>query len=176
MVIISATEDRLELRAPYHPDLPSRAAQVGGRWRGSDIGWVFARDREAEVRSVCLGIWGHDGTPETAGDLVQIRISVNEHLLPRAVFEAMEQPVYLVGHEIAAALKNRRAARPGRGVRFLAGKPTCIACSNTWRTSIPNGAVFVVEAAPRSTVKRFRQEVGSAGSIEVLTPVGDRSD
>ena len=167
MVIVLATPDHLQLRAPYHPSLPFRAGQIGGKWRGAEIGWVFARDQEAAVRLMCLDIWGLDGREESLREMVALRITVDERAAVRTVFEAINRPVYLVGREIAASLKNLKAARPGRGVRFISGQPRCRAQVDTWQTIIPNGAVFVIRDVPRTTVARLRAAVGSTGRVEL---------
>ena len=171
MVIVKTTPDHLELHAPYHPALPPRAKEIGGKWRGAESGWVFALDQEAPLRSLCDSIWGVDGTPEALADTVALRVTVREGLVRQPVFDVMERPIYLAGREIAASLKNLRAARPGRGVRFLHGAPRCIAGSNTWRTAIPDGAVFVVRDLPRCAVARFREAVGRAGQVDVIEAV-----
>jgi hypothetical protein len=98
--------------------------------------------------------------------MVNLRITVDERVPFRSVFEARETPIYLVGREIAASLRNLRGARPGRGIRFLSGKPRCLASPSTWATSIPDGAVFLIRDVPRGALGRFREAVGRAGHVE----------
>jgi hypothetical protein len=86
------------------------------------------------------------------------------------VFEAHETPIYLVGRETDASVRNLRGARPGRGVRFLTGKPRCITSPSTWSTSNPNGAVFVIRNVPRCAIGRFREAVIGAGHFEEGAP------
>ena len=137
MVVIRANGARLELEAPYHPALPYRARQVGGTWLGSTTGWVFPLKAEQALRALCQDIWAVDGRIAALEDMVDLRITVDERVPFRSVFEARETPIYLVGREIAASLRNLRGARPGRGIRFLSGKPRCLASPSTWATSIP---------------------------------------
>jgi hypothetical protein len=166
MVVIRANGARLELDAPYHPALPYRARQVGGTWLGSTTGWVFPLKAEQALRALCQDIWAVDGRIAALEDLVDLRITVDERVPFRLVFEARETPIYLVGREIAASLRNLRGARPGRGIRFLSGKPRCLASPSTWATSIPDGAVFLIRDVPRGALGRFREAVGSAGHVE----------
>jgi hypothetical protein len=170
MVVISAASARLELKAPYHPTLPFRARQIGGVWLGAAIGWVFPLEQEQALRAVCLDIWAVDGTIAAKGDVIDLQITVGEGVPFRSVFEAHETPIYLVGREIAASLRNLRGARPGRGIQFLAGKPRCLTSPSTWSTSIPDGAVFVIRDVPRCAAKRFREAVGGAGLVEESAP------
>ena len=167
MVTIHSGDDRLELRAPFHPALPFRAKQIGGRWRGADTGWIFALEHEDAVRSICSDIWGVDGREETARDAVTLRVEVDERTVVRSVFTAYSQPIYLVGREIADALKSRKTARPGRGIRFLVGRPCCLAHAQVYETYVPDGSVFVIRDVPRMAVPRFEQATGEAGSVQI---------
>lgn len=166
MVVIRAGATRLELEAPYYPALPFRARRIGGVWRGPAIGWVFPLEQEQALRALCLDIWAVDGTAAAKEDLVDLQITVGEGVPFRCVFEAHETPIYLVGREIAASLRNLRGARPGRGIQFLSGKPRCLTSPSTWSTSIPEGAVFVIRDVPRCAASRFREAVGAAGQVE----------
>jgi hypothetical protein len=167
MITIKVSGGRLELQAPYHPDLPFRSKQIGGKWLGAEIGWVFPLEEEQALRRVCLDIWAIDGLPSALDEMVELQISVDERTPVRAIFVAYQGPIFLVGREIAASLKNRRGARPGRGVRFLAGKPRCISSSNSWMTTIPNQSVFIIRDVPAGAAERFRKVVGDAGRVEV---------
>jgi hypothetical protein len=166
MVVIRATAARLELEAPYHPALPFRAKQIGGTWLGPAIGWVFPSEQAQTLRALCLDIWAVDGTIAAKEDVVDLQITVGERVPFRSVFEAHETPIYLVGRQIAASLRNLRGARPGRGIQFLSGKPRCLTSPSTWSTSIPDGAVFMIRDVPRCAASRFREAVGAAGHVE----------
>ena len=167
MVTIRVADGRLELQAPYHPILPFRSKQIGGKWLGADIGWVFPLEEEQALRRVCLDIWAVDGSPAALDETVDLYIAVDERAPIRSVFVAYQSPIFLVGREIAASLKNRRGARPGRGVKFLLGKPRCVLSSNSWMTTIPNGSIFIMRDVPAVAAERFREVVGDAGQVEV---------
>jgi hypothetical protein len=170
MVVIRANGARLELEAPYHPALPHRARRVGGVWLGLATGWVFPLAAEEALRRLCQDIWAVDGRSTATEDMVDLQITVDERVPFRSVFEAHETPIYLVGREIAASLRNLRGARPGRGIRFLSGKPRCLTSPSTWSTSIPDGAVFVIRDVPRRATGRFWEAVGGAGYVEQSAP------
>jgi hypothetical protein len=170
MVVNRANGARLEREAPYYPALPYRARQVGGAWLGQATGWVFPLEAEQALRALCQDIWAVDGRGATMEDTIDLQITVDERMPFRSVFEAHETPIYLVGREIAASLRNLRGARPGRGIRLLSGKPRCLTSPSTWSTSIPNGAVFVIRDVPRSAIGRFWEAVGDAGHVEESAP------
>ena len=168
MVVIKTNGDRLELVAPFHPDLSLQAKHLDGRWRGQEVGWVFQLQHEDALRMLCLRMWGVDGTPDAVADLVRLQIEVDCSLTHSTVWHAHDAPVYLVGREIAASLKNGRAARPGRGVKFLRGKPGCKTELSHTITSIPHGAVFVLEGTPRMAVEHFERALSGHGRYQVL--------
>jgi hypothetical protein len=167
MVTIRIAHGRLELHAPYHPVLPFRSKQIGGKWLGPEVGWVFPLEEEEALRRVCLDIWAVDGSLSDLDEAVDLTITVDERAPVRAIFVAYQSPIFLVGREVAASLKNLRGARPGRGVKFLQGIPRCVPSSNSWMTVIPNGSVFIIRDVPSRAASRFREVVGDAGQVEV---------
>jgi hypothetical protein len=169
MVVIEARVDRLELRAPYHPDLSLHAKSLGGLWRGQNVGWVFPKVQAEALRAFCLRMWGVDGTVEALRELVHVRVEVDEQDLRFPIWRSYNNPVYLMGREIAASLKSRRAARPGRGVKFLAGKPTCQTEINAYWTTIPNGSVFLVKDIPHMAIDRFETALMGHGRLDVVS-------
>jgi hypothetical protein len=169
MVVIEVRADRLELRAPYHPDLSLHTKPLGGLWRGQDIGWTFPHAQAEALRALCLRMWGVDGTAEALHDLVHLRVEVDEQDLRFPIWRSYNNPVYLVGREIAASLKSRSAARPGCGVKFLAGRPTFQTEVNAYWTTIPNRAVFLLMNTPRTAIDRFESALTGHGRLDVVT-------
>src|ERR1700712_19141 len=168
MVVITASADRLELQAPFHPDLSMHAKALDGRWRGQDVGWIFPHARAEAVRTLCLWMWGVDGTAAALDDLVHLRVQVDEQDLRFPIWRSFNNLVYLVGREIAASLKNRQAAWPGRGIKFLSGQPSCRTETDAYWTTIPNGAVFLLMNTPRMAVERFQSALLGHGQLEVI--------
>ena len=168
MVVIKARAERLELRAPYHPNLSLYAKPLGGLWRGQEVGWVFPHAQADALRALCLRMWGVDGTAEALHDVVHLRVEVDEQDLRLPIWRGYNSPVYLMGREVAASLKSRRAARPGRGVKFLVGKPTCQTEINDYWTTIPNGSVFLLMNTPRMALDRFASVLAGHGRFEVV--------
>ncbi len=115
MALVVVKDDRVELRAPFHAGLPYRCRALGGRWKGSEVGWVFERDHEDALRVICLDLFGLDGREESLKDAVDLEVTVDERAVSRSVFEVHGRPITLLGREIAAPLPERDLARPGRG-------------------------------------------------------------
>jgi hypothetical protein len=118
MIVVNIKAKKLELHAPFYPTLPARSKAIGGEWVGEENRWTFPLSEEAALRALCMDIWAVDGTPEASESIVDVEICVDERAPVRTVFLAHRQPVYLVGREIAAALKSRKAPRPGRAFSF----------------------------------------------------------
>lgn len=168
MVQITTNPTHLTLQAPFHPSLSFHAKALNGRWKGQEIGWLFGHEHDAALRALCVRLWGVDGTPEAMAELVDLRITVEQRDIHASVWSAQNEALYLVGREIAASLKNRRAARPGRGVKFLRGQPCCKAELNHYWTSIPDGSVFTIKDVPVMAVAHMQRAVTGHGTIEQM--------
>lgn len=56
-------EDRILVKAPYHPALPPQAAEIGGKWIGEKSSWEYSLGREPDVRRLYERIHGEYVTP-----------------------------------------------------------------------------------------------------------------
>ena len=168
MVLVIVKDDWLELRAPFHPALSYRGRALGGRWKGAEVGWVFDLDREDALRALCLELFALDGCEESLQDTVDLEVTVDERTVVRTVLERYGRSIAFLGRDIVVPLPNRDVARPGRGVKFLKGRPFARRSHEDWHLSVPNGSVFVIRAVPRVTLDRLRASIGDAGSIEVM--------
>jgi hypothetical protein len=115
LVIVREAIGRLELQAPYHPLLPIRSKQIGRKWMGPQISWVFPLEEEPALRALCLDIWAVDGSPDSLQDLVTLHIVVDEQTPHSAGVRGLRGARIPCRARDAASLQNRRAARPGRG-------------------------------------------------------------
>ena len=165
---VTVEDDRLELRAPFHSGLPYRSKSLDGRWKGAEVGWVLELARKEAVRGLCLDLFGLDGREKSLRDTVDLEVTVDEHVLQPTVFVAYGQPIAFLGREIAVPLPRRDVARPGRGVRFVKGRPSRQRSVESYLLSIANGSVFTVMAVPRVTLTRFTAAIGDAGAVRVL--------
>jgi len=165
MLSITLEDQQLHVQAPYHPVFPARARLLEGRWRGE--AWVFPRNREKEVRMLCLDIYGDDGTAACTAELVRVRVEVTVPCRG-GPFEQIGTALYLGGREIAHAFRVGSHARPGRGVRFIRRAP-CRAGSDEFPvTCIPHGAIFEVSDVPRRAAEKLREQVGAYGDVLIV--------
>lgn len=98
------------LSAPYHPDLPARARQLGGKFDGYTKSWTFDSRDEARVRALAREIYGTDGE---ASKTIAVRVHVDRFLDARSL--------WLFGREIARRPERDWAVRLGEGVVVISG-------------------------------------------------------
>ncbi|WP_374711395.1 hypothetical protein [Symbiobacterium terraclitae] len=126
------------LCAPYHPDLPARARQLGGKFDGFTKSWTFDGRDEARVRALAREIYGTDGeTSET----VTVRVNLDQL---RDV-----QSLWLFGREIARRPERDREVRLGEGVVVLAGGfPASGGSVKNPRLAAETGTILEVRGVP----------------------------
>ena len=61
--------ERLVVQAPFHPDLPAKSRDLGGRWDARQTAWTFDVRDEAAVREMLVSIFGTDGSPVETTDV-----------------------------------------------------------------------------------------------------------
>src|SRR4051812_8798283 len=97
-VTITTDSGVVALQAPYNPDLPARAKDLGGRFRPGDKAWTFDPRDEQRVRDLARDLFGTDGADDDR-PTVTVRV-------PLAGFDGWGSTVTLAGREIVR--------RPGR--------------------------------------------------------------
>lgn len=162
-VQINISSDRLTLtvEAPYNPDFPARAKALGGRWQPATKRWEFDARDESRVRSVCLDVYGDDGTPQAR---VTLRATAKADLF------AERDSIYLAGRPVARAFSRDSGARLGDGVVVLeGGSPDSGGSRTKWRTTIPKGCVLEIRDVPVAAMP----ESDSCWEIEAASPGSD---
>lgn len=106
-VNVDNTGDYVVLTSPYHPDLPSSAKAIGGRWSG--YAWYFDARDEERVRSLAKDIYGF-GEPT-----VTIRYVVDNR-------ECSGKQLFKFGRLIAERRGRDSQVRLGDGVIIVEGK------------------------------------------------------
>jgi len=144
MVSIQERNGSLTVRAPYHPDFPSRAKRLTGRWNPAEQVWTFDPRTEPEVRELCTAIYGTDGTPTAT---VTVRA-----IAARQVAEFRE-PVTLYGRVLARARGRDSGAKLGEGVVLVKGRICSGGSARHWKTIVEEGTEFVVYDVPATMVQ-----------------------
>lgn len=166
MAVLSPHADHLTLAAPFHPELSSLARRCQGRWRGKAVGWIFARDQEQALREGCLRLWGVDGRPETMQDHVTLRIEARDQVVEGASpWEAFNDDIWLCGRQIAVRPPRGRIARPGKGIKFLAGLPRLHIMTTHHVIHIERGTVFLMREVPRMTLPWLQAALERHGTM-----------
>lgn len=146
-VQITVSGSKLLVDSPYHPDFPSAAKKLGGKWNSASKAWSFDARDEARVRELCIATYGTDGSPAT-GALVTVRIkSLNGEQWDKG-------GIYFCGRCLCYATGRDSGARLGEGVVSLAGKYGSGGSVKNWVTRIESGAVFEVRDLPRAALEQ----------------------
>jgi len=168
MIIVSPHGAGLALSAPFHPELSAEARRLRGRFLGKDVGWVFDAARESDLRTLCDRIWGVDGTPQAASDTVTIRVTALEGWSTDMRWIGGAD-LWLCGRQVAVTMAERRVSRPGKGVKFLEGRPRArFGAVDIVQTYLENGTVFTMKDVPRMALPRFQAAVDTHGELAVL--------
>lgn len=141
---LKIVENEIHAFSDYHPHLPSRAKNLGGRWNGSC--WRFdVRDIDA-VKNLYTSIYGTDGTAPT-GDLVTGRCTIEND-----DWTAYQSGLFLFGRQVAYATGRDSGARLSAGVVILKGGFTSGGSAKNWRTVGSEGTIFEMRDLPRGAV------------------------
>lgn len=100
------------LATPYHPDLPTKAKALGGRWNPEARVWVFDLRDEERVRALAREVYGTDGTPTR---------TVTVRWAPYGT-DWYANPMYKFGREVATRRSRDDAVRLGAGVVVVEGQ------------------------------------------------------
>ncbi len=85
----------VKLESPYHPDLPSKARDLGGRWNPSKKAWYFDIRDEERVKELAQSIYGTRGEGEEV-PVVDVLVKLDD--LGKAIYDSQ---LFLFDREIA---------------------------------------------------------------------------
>lgn len=182
-VAVTTKGDRIAVESPYHPDWPSRARDLGGRWNPSARVWTFDQRDEARVREAVTEIYGTDGTAPV--DLVTVRIRVggvrwgylNEsgnEVEPGSggrwekveKFPGINPPegetFFALGREICSRRGRDYRVKLGEGVVIIEGEfPASGGSRKNPCINAPTGMVLEVRDVPRTLALEAIEEEGT---------------
>ena len=76
---VNAITKSITVASPYNPDFTQRARGIGGRWDAGGRVWTFPPIREAEVRDLCMSVYGTcSGAPAQTREMLEA--SLAQHL------------------------------------------------------------------------------------------------
>lgn len=150
--------ERLIVRSPYHPDFPTGAKKLGGRWK-SDA-WVFDARDEERVRALCVEVYGEDGTPQ---ELVSLRVDIDG-----ITTYGRETSIFVAGREIVRVRGRDSGAVLGEGVVVLEGDFTSGGSRKNPAVEHDPGTVVEVRDVPRAAAEAAVDEYGV--NVSILEP------
>lgn len=113
IIKMSDESKRFKVEAPYHPDFPARAKNLGGKFNGENKAWYFDPRDEERVRAMLREIYGTDG--ETMTDMVTI------HVPMAATGTYSDDACWVAGRCIAKRSGRDWPVQLGEGVVLISG-------------------------------------------------------
>lgn len=146
--------EQVIVNAPYHPNFPTGAKRLGGKWNPAEKVWVFDLRDEDRVRELCNQIYGSDahvigGKGERAPvELVTLRLRAKSEV------SAHTSAVFAAGRCVARATGRDSGARLGDGVVLLEGQATSGGSMKNWYTVVCEGSVLEIRDVPRAAAEK----------------------
>lgn len=161
MLTIKTTSTEVQLFAPYHPEMPSRAKSLGGKFRRSDQAWVFDPRDADHVREMALDIYGTDGSETALADL-RVTVSDEEPWVSRS-----REALYVGAIQVARAYGRDSGGKLGDGVIQLEGRIRSGGSMKNWDVRASEGSVFEVRDIPLGAAEKAVHEAKDDRSISV---------
>ncbi|MEU5748279.1 hypothetical protein ABZ804_22405 [Streptomyces sp. NPDC047726] len=160
-VTIATADGTTTVRAPFHPDWPSRAHALGGKRPNG--AWVFDSRDEERVRALAREIFGTDGTPDPGGT-VSVRIQVSN---VEGAKGGKPAALYEYGRLIATRFDRDAEPRLGAGVVLISGGFAGRAGSHNYLELGPlDDTVVELRDIPRSVADENGLEIVGEGRID----------
>lgn len=156
---ITVTEKSVIVTSPYSDDFVTGARQIGGKWANPT--WVFPVENEPLVRTLCLRVYGTDGTPEPTETLLVTlsQVRTDDRLLIGTT-------------EVLRKWDRDRAPTVGDGCTVIQGSLHSRGGSrNNPSITHSDDCVIRVKDVPKSLAHRLVAEDPAAYQIEAPEPV-----
>lgn len=132
--------------SPYHPDFPTRAKKLGGKWEPASRRWCFDIRDVDRVAGMCRDIFGTDGeSPETL-ETITVRLTCKGT-------SASASGIYFAGRSVCYATGRDSGAKLSEGVILLSGRVKSGGSMKNWTTEITAGTVLEIRDIPLAAVK-----------------------
>lgn len=139
----------VELEAPYHPNLPKIARDIGGTFSSVNKCWYFDARDEERVKKLALLIYGTDG--ENLGELVTTRIDMD--------MITNSQELWMFGRQVARRWTRDCRVKLGMGVIVVEGGFPSSGGSGKYPTlNAFVGTVLEVRDVPRELAEKRAKE------------------
>jgi hypothetical protein len=101
---------------PYHPEFPSRAAELDGKYLGGPV-WSFDIEHESEVRAALREIFGTDDMLSVP----KVTVTVNLTELVKSEANSRLDTLWLFGRPLVTRKTAKRSVRLGEDVYLRSG-------------------------------------------------------
>lgn len=146
MSIVKITEEneKILVRSTYHPDLPQKAKNLGGKWNGKE--WVFDSRDVIRVKELYKSIYGSDGSNGSETE-VTVEITVKKK------YSVGRGGIFLFGRCIATAFGRDSGAKLGNGIIVKSGEGFDSGGSiKNWFTRVYEDTIFEIRDVPRNII------------------------
>jgi len=140
IVRIEKLENAIEVISPFHPQMPPRAKNLGGKWNPVSNSWVFDKRDEERVRTLCKEIYGDDGKT----DISYVDLLVK---LPDGIFSYGDE-YRVAGRLVARVFGRDSGAKLGTGVVVLKGGFGSGGSRKNFATTASKGTEFELRDVP----------------------------
>lgn len=149
------------VQSDYCEEFVTAARRLSGVWKAPN--WVFPEAAEPHVRAALLYSYGEDGTAEP--ERVQVRVEFLE------TAHGEKAPVSVGPIEVARAWGRDSGAKTAPNVLLLSGVARSGGSRWNWRTTVEEGAVFLLVSVPRLLADRLVNEFGSEKmAVSIVEP------
>ncbi|UYW28229.1 hypothetical protein OKC48_06830 [Methylorubrum extorquens] len=169
-VKITSAAGKIAVQSPFNDRFPARARNLGGKWEGGK--WVFDARVEADVRALCVELYGTDGA--APADVVDVRVFITDaEGWGRIPFQTNGLTVTLAGRPVARAFDRDSGARTDDGVIVRQGGWTSGGSRKNPCIKLKDGTDTEVEVldVPRPAAEALLAEFPTMVSILPREPV-----
>ncbi len=140
-----------------NPDWNAPAKKLGGKW--DSAGWMFDARDEAKVRALALRIYGTDGAPVAAEDMLTLRLSASL-LDGRDGSFGGSRPTswWFAGRQVARAFGRDSGATLGEGVIVIKGGFASGGSMKNPSCTFSAGTIVEVRDVPRALAQKLFDE------------------
>lgn len=160
-------EPAVKLVSPYHPDLPAKAKDIGGRFAtalNGEKGWYFDPRDEERVLALARDVYGTDG--RTPVETVTIRVNLDS---PRVLNGNDALSYWYEGREIARARGRDSGARLSEGVVLVEGRVGSAGSRNNPCITHKTGTVVEIRDVPLTPAVQADIDEGRVTVVDLPT-------
>jgi hypothetical protein len=138
------TQYRLD--TPYNPAALPRLRALGGKWDASQRAWYFPLDLEAQLRQLCLDLFGIDPLATESAPTFSVHVDLS--------LVCFDDTLYLFGRPVLNRPSRDIAVKPGTGVSIVAGgfRPTGGSSKYPAIGEAANGTIILVRGVTQAAI------------------------